>query len=85
MSKVVLRSVATVATLAVAGFVSKALATAAQLTMNSVAVDQLKDSDAAFLKFTMFDWFMNSPWGMVELAVVAGVLYFIWKGQFKNV
>jgi hypothetical protein len=85
MSKLVLRSVATVATFAVAGFVSKALATAAQLTMNSVAVGQLKDSDAALMQFTMFDWFMNSPWAMIELLVVGVVLYFIWKGQFKNV
>jgi hypothetical protein len=85
MSKLILRSAATVATFAVAGFVSKALATAAQLEMNKVAVDQLRDSDAAYMQFTMLDWFMNSPWGLVETVVVFGVLYLIWKGQFKNV
>lgn len=85
MSKLGLRLGATVAALAAAGFVSKALTTAAQLTMNSVAVDQLKDSDAAFMQFTMLDWAMSSPWAAVEFVVVCVILYFIWKGQFKNV
>ena len=86
MSKLVLRIGATVATLFAAGAVSKLVSTQAQLTMNSVAIDQLRDSDSAFLQFNMFQWLMQSNVGSAGLAVlVIAVLFFIWKGQFKNV
>ena len=86
MKKLILRIGATVATLFAADIVSKAASTAAQLEMNSVAVGQLENSDIASAKFTMFEWLMRSGWGAVAVSVsVLVILYFIWKGQFKNV
>ena len=83
--KVVLRIGATLATLFAADVVSKAVLTATQLGMNSVAVAQLDNSDIASAKFTMLQWLMQSGWASVVGVVVVTILYFIWKGQFKNV
>jgi hypothetical protein len=84
MSKLGLRIGATVATLAVAGFATRMLSTAANLKVSEAAVDQLRDSDTALLQFTALQWLTGSGWGYVSMAVVLGVLFFIWKGQFKN-
>jgi hypothetical protein len=84
MKSLVLRVLGTLLTLFSASAIGKFLATGALLTMNSVAVDQLRDSDSAYMQFSMLDWFMSSPWGAVEFVVVCFVLFFIWKGQFKN-
>ena len=84
--KVVLRIGATLATLLAADVVSKAVSTATQLGMNSVAVGQLDNSDIASAKSTMLQWLMQSGWAsVVGAVVVVTILYFIWKGQFKNV
>jgi hypothetical protein len=85
MKKLGLRIGATVATLFAAGFVTRLVSTASQLEMNKVAIGQLENSDVSYMKFTMFDWLLSSGWGYVSMATVLVILYFIWKGQFKNV
>jgi hypothetical protein len=85
MSKLGLRIGATVATLFAAGAVGKFVSTGSQIAMNSAAVDQLRDSDAAYMQFSMLQWLMQSGWtSFAGFVVVLVILFFIWKGQFKN-
>lgn len=69
----------------VSGATAKLATVMAHQEMASVAVDQLSNSNAAETKFQMLYWFMNSGWsGLAATAIVVGLLYVIWKGQFKN-
>lgn len=86
MKKLLARIGASAVVLFIAEFASKFIEVFTSQQMAEIAIGQLANSNAAQTQFVMMNWFMSSGCPMIILyALVLVILYFIWKGQFKNV